>query len=158
MRVPSTSRSEAYNIKAYIMCICLPLCQSSSSRTSFRSDQDQRTQGSLSEFCSTHNIHWKFILEHAPHFGGLWEAAVKTMKTHLRRVLSNTKLTFEEFSIFFTPPTLASMSSTCSSFLAQMVNRVHYSSQTIPPRTSVWGILSYYRKTTWFQQGGHSQE
>ena len=27
--------------------------------------------------------------EHAPHFGGLWEAAVKSMKMHLRRIISN---------------------------------------------------------------------
>lgn len=30
--------------------------------------------------------------------GGLWEAAVKGMKTHLRKVASNVKFTFEEFS------------------------------------------------------------
>ena len=53
---------------------------------------DQKTQGAISEFCSAQNIQWKFTPE--LHFGGLWEAAVKSMKTHVRRVLSNTKLTF----------------------------------------------------------------
>ena len=33
-----------------------------------------------------------------PHFGGIWEAAVKSMKTHLRRVLGDVKLTYEELS------------------------------------------------------------
>ena len=58
----------------------------------------KKTQTDVSEFCSMHNIQWKFIPEHAPHFGGLWESAVKSMKSHLKRVVGNTKLTFEELS------------------------------------------------------------
>lgn len=33
-----------------------------------------------------------------PHFGGLWEASVKLIKFHLKRVLGNTTLTYEEMS------------------------------------------------------------
>ena len=62
----------------------------------------QRSQDAISEFCSTQNIQWKFIPEHAPHFGGLWEAAVKSMKTHLRHVIGNVKLTVEEFTTVLT--------------------------------------------------------
>ena len=58
----------------------------------------QKNQRIISEFCSSQSIDWKFIPEHAPHFGGIWEAAVKSMKMHLRRVVSNVKLTFEEFA------------------------------------------------------------
>ena len=32
----------------------------------------------------------------APHFGGLWEAAVKSVKKHLSRVSGETRLTYEE--------------------------------------------------------------
>lgn len=58
----------------------------------------QRTSGVISEFCSSYNIEWRFIPEHGPNFGGLWEAAVKSTKSHLRRILGDVKLTFEEFN------------------------------------------------------------
>ena len=60
--------------------------------------EEQRTQGQISEFCSSKQIVWKFIPERSPHFGGLWEAAVKSFKIHLKRVASNVKLTFEEMT------------------------------------------------------------
>ena len=64
--------------------------------------QNQQTQGVISEFCSMQTITWSFIPERTPHFGGLWEAAVKSMKRHLKRVIGETKLTFEEFATVFT--------------------------------------------------------
>ena len=62
----------------------------------------QKIQPEISQFCSNQQIKWKFIPEHAPHFGGLWEAAVKSMKIHLRCVVSTHKLTFEEFTTTLT--------------------------------------------------------
>ena len=62
----------------------------------------QVAQHKISDFCSTQNIDWKFIPERAPHFGGLWEAAVKSMKFHFKRVIADTKLTFEELMTVLT--------------------------------------------------------
>ena len=36
----------------------------------------------------------------APHFGRLWQAAVKSMKRHLRRIVSLQKLSYEELNTF----------------------------------------------------------
>lgn len=36
----------------------------------------------------------------SPHFGGLWEAAVKSFKYHFKRMTGETVLTFEEMSTF----------------------------------------------------------
>ena len=60
--------------------------------------ETQQTQKSISEFCTVQGIEWRFIPEHTPHFGGLWEAAVKSFKLHLHRVVGNVRLTFEELA------------------------------------------------------------
>ncbi|XP_051168417.1 uncharacterized protein LOC127286146 [Leptopilina boulardi] len=43
-------------------------------------------------------IKWKFIPPSAPHFGGLWEANIKTAKSHLKKTIGTRPLTYEELS------------------------------------------------------------
>ncbi|KAK2578989.1 hypothetical protein KPH14_012648 [Odynerus spinipes] len=54
-------------------------------------------QQSLSAAASTCGTDWRFIPPASPHFGGLWEAAVKSAKHHLRRTIGDQRLTYEEF-------------------------------------------------------------
>ncbi|KOC59254.1 hypothetical protein WH47_12564 [Habropoda laboriosa] len=39
---------------------------------------------------------------HSPHFGGLWESAVKSVKHHIKRVIGDQRLTYEELYTFLT--------------------------------------------------------
>ncbi|XP_046615350.1 uncharacterized protein LOC124302827 [Neodiprion virginianus] len=41
---------------------------------------------------------WKFNPPSAPHFGGKWEAAVKSVKFHLKRVIGDSRLSYEEYA------------------------------------------------------------
>ncbi|GFX96375.1 integrase catalytic domain-containing protein [Trichonephila clavipes] len=49
------------------------------------------------DFLASESIQWHFNPPAAPHFGGLWEAGVKSLKSHLKRVVGNNILTHEEF-------------------------------------------------------------
>jgi hypothetical protein len=53
-------------------------------------------------YLGTKKIHWHLIPPRAPHFGEIWEAGVKSAKFHLRRVLGNAHLTYEEMYTLLT--------------------------------------------------------
>ncbi|XP_011873951.1 PREDICTED: uncharacterized protein LOC105565402 [Vollenhovia emeryi] len=50
----------------------------------------------VKQFFRLQQTSWTFIPPNAPHCGGLWEAAVKSVKYHLTRVVGRAHLTFEE--------------------------------------------------------------
>lgn len=55
----------------------------------------------LERSLTKNNIKWLFNAPSSPNHGGLFETAVKSAKTHARRVLGETRLTFEELATFF---------------------------------------------------------
>ena len=58
----------------------------------------QGSKNSIADLCSGQRILLKFTPEHALHFGGLWEVAVKSFKYHLRCIVGGVRLTFEELA------------------------------------------------------------
>lgn len=58
----------------------------------------QDAHGEIIRKCTADNISWKTIPPRSPHFGGLWEAAVKSAKFHTKRILQGASLTFQELN------------------------------------------------------------
>ncbi|XP_063917191.1 uncharacterized protein LOC135132905 [Zophobas morio] len=48
------------------------------------------------------NIKWCFIPSRTPNFGGIWEANIKIVKSHMKSVIGEQILTFEEMHTFLT--------------------------------------------------------
>ncbi|XP_043062730.1 uncharacterized protein LOC122319470 [Drosophila yakuba] len=62
------------------------------------SEAFHRSRDELSGYAAQSGVEWCFIPPRSPHFGGLWEAAVKSAKTRLLRGVGNAKLTADELS------------------------------------------------------------
>ncbi|XP_057329918.1 uncharacterized protein LOC130670521 [Microplitis mediator] len=54
----------------------------------------------LQQHLANDGTQWSFNPPGAPHMGGKWEAAVKSIKYHLQRTIADTLLTYEDFSTF----------------------------------------------------------
>ncbi|XP_046142183.1 uncharacterized protein LOC123987906 [Osmia bicornis bicornis] len=59
-----------------------------------------RNNERVQHFLADKGISWHFIPAFSPNFGGLWEAAVKSFKHHVKRVVGEELFTFEQFNRF----------------------------------------------------------
>lgn len=50
------------------------------------------------DYLADNTIRWKFIPPSSPHWGGIWEAGIKSVKYHLTRVLGLSLISFEEMT------------------------------------------------------------
>jgi hypothetical protein len=54
------------------------------------------------DYAAKTQFQWHFIPLNSPHFGALWEAGVKSLKYHWKRIVGKALLTFEEFITLIT--------------------------------------------------------
>lgn len=66
----------------------------------FFNSKDNLTR--ITDYATNSEIQWKFIPPRSPHWGGLWEAGIKSTKFHLRRIVGSSLLTFENLSTVLT--------------------------------------------------------
>jgi len=60
--------------------------------------KNEEAQSEIKHFLREQRTSWSFIPPNVPHFGCLWEAAVKSARTHLNGIVGKAHLTFEEMT------------------------------------------------------------
>ncbi|XP_055542522.1 uncharacterized protein LOC129728133 [Wyeomyia smithii] len=60
--------------------------------------KNKEHHGRVAKYCAEDGVQWHFSPPSAPHFGGLWEAAVRSAKHHILRVLGENPATSEDMS------------------------------------------------------------
>ncbi|XP_071579556.1 uncharacterized protein [Temnothorax nylanderi] len=86
------------------------------------------TNNRISDALANEGVEWRFNPPAAPHLGGLWEAAVKSVKHHLRRVIGDTTLTYEEMATL-----LAQVEATLNSRPLQALSDDHEDLSALTP-------------------------
>lgn len=104
-----STESFLLTLKRFIARRGQPVTIFSDNGTNFRGSSNQLKElheffksksnlNSIQDFLTARETDWKFIPPNSPHWGGLWEAGIKSTKYHIRRIVGNTHLTFEELS------------------------------------------------------------
>lgn len=93
-------------VRRFVACHSLPSVNMSGHVTNFVGDDQElgkfytfiNSNPKVTEFCTSQGIKWKYIPEKSPHFGGLWEAAVKSAKTCQRKVADIIRMSQKELA------------------------------------------------------------
>lgn len=64
--------------------------------------QTPSNSDSIKDFLAHNQTEWKFIPPKSPHWGGIWESAIKSAKFHMLRLVGNAHLTYEELNTVLT--------------------------------------------------------
>ncbi|KAK7574411.1 hypothetical protein V9T40_011602 [Parthenolecanium corni] len=59
-------------------------------------------QAEVESFSASEGISWSMIPARSPHFGGVWESAVRSAKYHIARVTDGAVLSYDEYCTLFT--------------------------------------------------------
>ena len=63
--------------------------------------QSKETQNCIQSYLLNQRVRWELTPVKAPHFGGLWEAAVKAAKYHIKRLTGGKMYTYDELETIF---------------------------------------------------------
>jgi hypothetical protein len=64
--------------------------------------KSQKFERDVIDRLADRTVRWHFIPPHSPHHGGIWEAGIRSVKSHLKRVIGLTSLTYEEMHTVLT--------------------------------------------------------
>ncbi|XP_055632004.1 uncharacterized protein LOC129771904 [Toxorhynchites rutilus septentrionalis] len=64
--------------------------------------QTQKMKALRDDWCEKSAIEWHLIPPSSQHFGGLWEAGVRSAKYHLKRITGTANMNFEQYTIVLT--------------------------------------------------------
>lgn len=67
---------------------------------SFLSSSDYRV--TMQDELNKHQISWKFSVPSCPHMSGIWESGIKSVKSHLYKIIGNQILSYEELTTVLT--------------------------------------------------------
>ena len=61
--------------------------------------EDEKNQSVINQYLLKNRVTWTHSPARAPHFGGLWESAVKSMKRHLKKIMGSLLFSYEELNM-----------------------------------------------------------
>lgn len=64
--------------------------------------ESKEFKDNIQNYATSEQISWHFIPARSPHYEGLWEAAIRALKLHMKRILGEACLTVTEMTTVLT--------------------------------------------------------